>query len=153
MHRAGWLRERPSQEESGGDVGGRCRHRKRPLQAAVTESGWRRCQRPLQEAAVTGGRHRKRPSQAAVTGSGRRRWQRPLHKQFPASTFPSRPSAELAPRLWEVWSFSGRFLLAPRRVTHQPMPNPHPVMVSFTGAVFVSFRLALLTRFHWFKNC
>jgi hypothetical protein len=55
----------------------------RPLQAAVTESGRRRCRRPLQEAAVTGGRYRKRPLQAAVTGGGRRRWQRPLHKQFP----------------------------------------------------------------------
>jgi hypothetical protein len=62
-------------------------YRGRPLQAAVTESGrWRwRCQRPLQETTVTGGRHRKRPVpvQPAVTGSGIRRWQRPLHKQCP----------------------------------------------------------------------
>jgi hypothetical protein len=55
----------------------------RLLQAAVTESGRWRCQRPLQEAAVTGGRYRKRPLQAAVTGSGRRRWLRSLHKQCP----------------------------------------------------------------------
>ena len=62
-------------------------YRGRPLQAAVTESGrWRwRCQRPLQETTVTGGRHRKRPVpvQPAVTGSGIRRWQRPLHTQCP----------------------------------------------------------------------
>jgi hypothetical protein len=43
--------------------------------------------------------------------------------------------------------------LAPRRVTHQSTPNPHPVIVSFAGAVFVCFRLAPLTRFHWLKNC
>jgi hypothetical protein len=32
----------------------------------------------------------------------------------------------------------------PRRVTHQPMPNPHPVLDHPTGAVVICFRLPRL---------
>jgi hypothetical protein len=100
-HDRGRLRERPLQEESGGDDGGR--YRGRPSQATVTERERerRRCQRPLQRAAVTGGRYRKRAAamSAAVTGgryctgSGRRRWQRPLHEQCPEVGCPNNMAA------------------------------------------------------------
>jgi hypothetical protein len=49
----------------------------RPLWAVVTESGRRRCRRPLQEAVVTESRYRKQPLQEAGggDGSGRHRCQ------------------------------------------------------------------------------
>jgi hypothetical protein len=56
LQKVGGRYRRPLQEAGGGDVSGRYRkraavtdgrYRKRPLQAVVTGSGWRRCQRPL----------------------------------------------------------------------------------------------------------
>jgi hypothetical protein len=44
------------------------------MTAAVTESGRRRCRRPLQEAAVTESRYRKRPLQEAGGGDGSGRY-------------------------------------------------------------------------------
>ena len=44
------------------------------MSAAVTGSGRRRCQRPLQEAAVTGDDRYRRPSQEAGGGDGSGRY-------------------------------------------------------------------------------
>jgi hypothetical protein len=105
---------------------------RRALHVAVTESGRRRCQWPLQEAAVTGGRHRKRPSQAAVAGSGRRRWQRPLHKQCPEA---GRLNTSLRPHL--------PIPLAPA-ASHTAVERPPPSPPLLPRSSFAPHRLCAL---------
>jgi hypothetical protein len=41
----------------------------------------------------------------------------------------------------------------PRRVTHQPTPNPHPVLDHPTGAVVICFRHPRLKRCHLLEKC
>jgi hypothetical protein len=54
--------------------------------------------------------------------------------------FAIRPSAEPAPRLWDVWSFSGRFLLARRLVLHGKMMElpPHRFFLNVFSHIYAT---------------
>jgi hypothetical protein len=72
-------------------------------------------------------------------------------RSFVNRIYPKAKCRASTPASWGLVLFRS-FLLAPHHVTHQSTPNLHPVIVSFTGAVLVCFRLAPSTRFSLVKK-